>query len=121
MDLPARVGNLFRHQQGDILDFRWMTRKGELLRPAEMETRHLFMTVVVIWNAYCPLEFSIERSGRWVHSFVRFNSNYTREYLATAVRAMLIELSVRQDLEQCWIDTLHKMVSFMSMERIELI
>lgn len=47
--------------------FRWRCRNGIKVTPQAMETRHLFMTLVMIWNHTMPRGSEIRRSGNWQH------------------------------------------------------
>lgn len=75
-------------------NFVWKTKdSGVFLRPEDMETRHLFFTIRMIYNNTVPEEYR--------HPPVRlykFGAFYTTEYMAMAVRALLEELSTRDDI-----------------------
>lgn len=74
--------------------FLWRTRAGEDLRVNEMETRHLFYTLKMIWNHSAPEEFKIKPYKKYI-----FSDFYTNEYILKAVKAMIYELRKREDIE----------------------
>lgn len=91
---------------------------GKRYAPAEMETRHLFMTLVMVWNATCPDDLLIRRSGTWVHYLYRLGASYTRDYLIRGIRAMSAELATRDDMEPAWVDTLNRMVDIIKKDKL---
>lgn len=79
--------------------FHWRTRGGEeFLRPANMETRHVFFTWLMIWNHSCPEEL-VRPEGR---RYTEFDPFYTPAYMAQAFRVMFNELRIRKDLRATW-------------------
>lgn len=86
-------------------NFEWRKR-GARVRPEAMATRHLFMTLVAIWNATCGRGQEITKSGPWRHRMYTFDPEYDVRYLHTAIVCLAFELSKRSDLEDCWWDTL---------------
>lgn len=77
--------------------FKWKTSKDEYISPVEMETRHLFFTIRMIWNHTMP---EMYRSKHYRH--YRLGSFYTQEYLLSAIHALLGELSLRKDIHPSW-------------------
>jgi hypothetical protein len=71
----------------------WKTSDGRELSVDKMETTHLFNTVKMIWNHYCPEDLQIRPFKRW-------RINLPHDYLAESVRAMLVELSLRDDVTE---------------------
>ena len=90
--------------------FMWRDRKGNMHNPKDMETRHIFMTLVVIWNCVMPGDVRINRSGEWVHHAYYLGPFYTKDYLAQGICVLVRELSNRQDLEVAWTTTLDRMI-----------
>ena len=97
MNKPTSIksGQLMPH-------FRWRDRFGEFHRPTEMETRHLFFTLRMIWNHTCPEQFQIKPFQEY-----DFSDFYTTHYFKTAVLALSAELATRNDLEPYFIECLH--------------
>lgn len=112
------MNNLSLFKQVSIAGFQWRDRKGSFHYPSNMETRHLFMTLVMIWNHTMPASHRIFKSGSWVHHFYTFGPFYTKEYAASAILAMSSELFTRHNLEDSWIDTLNHMKSLLTKELI---
>lgn len=77
--------------------FRWKDQDGNLWHPRDMETRHLFYAVRMIWNHAMPEEAQ-------THDFntYRFSDFYTVEYMKLAVRTMIAELETRDDMRDQW-------------------
>lgn len=71
--------------------FVWRTHDGRELTPQEMETKHLFNTLKMVWNHSCPVRAQIRPFKRWW-----FGPSYTKTYMANAVRFMYAELLTRQ-------------------------
>ncbi len=78
--------------------FHWRTRGGDFVRPANMETRHVFFTWLMIWNHACPEQLR-RPEGR---HYDEFDPHYTPAYMAQAFRVMFNELQARQDLRATW-------------------
>lgn len=89
--------------------FRWKDSKDNFHFPIQMETRHLFMTLVLIWNHTMPEDAVILKSGEWTHRRYRLGSHYDTDYLSIAIGAIARELFVRNDLEPAWKATLQRM------------
>lgn len=82
--------------------FAWRDRKGEFHLLENMETRHLFHVVRMIWDHSMPLEFRTNYPKRYT-----FPEFYTTDYMALAVKMGLPELLARKDLEEYmafWLD-----------------
>ncbi|RLC88494.1 MAG: hypothetical protein DRJ03_02485 [Chloroflexi bacterium] len=77
----------------EVTNFRWRTRKGVFVQPANMETRHLFFTLRMIWNHSAPEEMHLHPFQKY-----EFTEYYTVAYMRKAVRACVIELKRRTDL-----------------------
>lgn len=89
--------------------FRWKDSKDNFHIPAHMETRHLFMTLVLIWNHTMPEDARIFKSGNWTHNLYRLGPHYDMDYLAIAIGSLSQELFKREDLEDAWKATLQRM------------
>ena len=74
--------------------YMWCDRHGELHSVEEMETRHLFHIVRMIWDHSVPKEHQTDFKKRYT-----FSEFYSKEYLALSVRLMLPVLLLRKDLE----------------------
>jgi hypothetical protein len=84
--------------------FMWRDRYGVFHAVDQMQTRHLYFTLCVIWN------HNIEpRHQLFNHRHYTFDDFYTKEYIAKAAVAIHKELTTRTDLEHQWIYNLIKM------------
>lgn len=81
-----------------VAGFQWRTRGGELLNPAEMETRHVFFTWLLIWNHSCPKHL-VRSEGK---QYDGFDSWYTPSRMLVAFGVMMEQLSRRADLRPEW-------------------
>lgn len=82
--------------------FKWRDGQGKHWPLHEMETRHLFHVIRMIWDHSVPKEFQTTFKQRY--SFPPF---YTEEYMARMVRIGLPILIHRPDLEEYqafWLD-----------------
>ena len=77
--------------------FKWRTRNNEFILPEEMETRHLFFTIRMIWNHSAPANLKLNPYHKY-----RFNSFYTSSYMKEAVENMIKELKKRKDVKLRW-------------------
>lgn len=73
------------------LNWRWRDRLGNAHYPHEMETRHLFHTLKMVWNNFMPAH---QRVGSV--KLYRFGSAYTEDYLRDAVMQIGSELFRRE-------------------------
>lgn len=97
--------------------FKWRTNHGVMLLPSEMETRHLYLTLRMIWNHSVPDRYQIHPFKRYT-----FSAFYTKQYLAQAVRELGRELLSRNNLQGRWELELARMAEFLnSAESIRLI
>lgn len=85
--------------------FKWRTGGGVFIAPADMETRHLYFTVRMIWNHTVPEQFKLRPFNEYI-----FPPIYTTEFMAEALKHMLCELAVRKDLPEHWAQNLNYMV-----------
>ena len=74
--------------------FQWLDQYGQRHYPKNMETRHLFYTLRMIWNHSAPEELKLKPYIK--HTFSTF---YTPEYMRNAIKALMAELSKRDDTE----------------------
>jgi hypothetical protein len=86
-DIAARTALAHR-------DWTWRDRFGGLTRPDDMDTRHLFYTLRMIWNHAMPEHMAV---GRNIRRYV-FGPFYTAEYMREAVLRLGAELFSRDDL-----------------------
>ena len=93
--------------------FKWKSRE-IFIAPKDMETKHLFMTFVLIWNHTMPCEAMVKRSGNWTHHMYMLGPFYTKEYLALALVSIAPVLFSRTDLEDSWKDTLNYMNAYVN-------
>lgn len=88
--------------------WRWRTAKEGDVLPAEMETRHVFYTLRMIWNNTVPehMEVGVDPI------YYRWGPRHPRSYLLEAVRHLGRELSTRQDMTPEWQRELAQMASW---------
>ena len=98
-------------------NFTWRMSGGKTIKPSEMETRHLFMTLVLIWNNVMPDETHIHKSGHWTHHNRPFGPMYGARYLAAAIPALAAELWTRNDVKPEWEVTLDVMAEHVTAGR----
>lgn len=87
-----------------VPEFRWRDRFGNMIPVSELDTKHLFFTIRMIWNHSAPERMRIEPYRQYT-----FGAHYTPEYMGQAVRAIAIELSHRTDTEPYFIRCLRFM------------
>lgn len=87
-------------------DFRWRDQSGIFHHPNEMETRHLFYTLRMIWNHTMPER--VRMTPYRAHEFIDF---YTVTYMESAVKAIGSELFTRNDITPQWRKELDFMAS----------
>jgi len=74
--------------------FLWRTHDKRDIAPQEMKTSHLFNTVRMIFNHSVPVEHQIIGCKKWNLVGV------TKEIRLVAIREMLGELSLREDITE---------------------
>lgn len=97
-----------KDQQGLQAGWAWRTRHGDRVQPSDMETRHLFFTLRMIWHNTMP-------RAAWVMDAPRlyaFGPSYDQPYMMDAIRHLAIELSTRKDMSKDWADQLRLMVGY---------
>lgn len=78
--------------------WKWRERTGVFVSPTDMETRHLFYTLRMIWNNSQPARMHVGHPVR-LYSFRPF---YTPRYFAEAIVAIGAELLTRTDMKTEW-------------------
>ena len=86
-DVPLRPNQLFRKRKKE---FRWRDRHGNFHKPSEMNTRHLYFTLRMIWNHVAPPKLKIHPYQKY-----RFSIFYTQEYMIDAIKHLSLELKKR--------------------------
>lgn len=87
-----KTTSLATHHKAEISEpWVWRTASGESLLPEQMETRHVFNTLRMIWNHVAPEDLRL-------HPYRRYRSIYSREYMLEAVQHLATELAGRRDL-----------------------
>jgi hypothetical protein len=74
--------------------FRWRSAGGQMRTPAEMETRHLFYTIRMIWNHSMPEDALLRPFQAYT-----FGTPYTEDYMRRAIKALFPVLMGRADIE----------------------
>lgn len=88
----------------NIFIWKWKDSKGNFYEPKNMETRHLFFTLRMIWNH--SMDIKLEPYKKYV-----FSSFYTAEYMRDALFNIGTELFTRTDINPTWQNDLDKMTS----------
>jgi len=83
-------------------NFQWLDREGVYHYPKDMETKHIFFTLRMIWNHSAPEYMRIEPYKRY-----SFGSFYTPTYIKTTVVNLCEELSKRTDLQPYFVKCLN--------------
>lgn len=74
---------------------KWKTSNGQSTKVTNMDTKHLFYIIRLLWNTYMPEPLAL---GTQKVSY--FNVElYTHSYLKEVIQAMYKELGTRQDLD----------------------
>lgn len=94
--------------------FQWRDSQGGFHLPSEMETRHLFYTLRMIWNHTMPDQAQIKPFRRY-----EFGEHYTEYYLKDAVLNLAHELKTRNDMTAEWRAQLSFMVGWLSTHQPE--
>jgi len=87
-------------------NFRWRDKSGSFHNPSEMETRHLFYILRMIWNHSMPENLRIV--PYIAYKFIDF---YSVEYMSNAVKAIGEELLTRNDINPKWRNEIDFMAS----------
>jgi len=88
-------------------EFEWRDQKGVFHKVEDMETRHLYYTLRMIWNHSVPEEMKLKPYKRY-----QFDCFYTPQYIAIAVRKMMRELIKRTDITPIEAASLKLMIHF---------
>lgn len=92
-----------------IPGWRWHTAREGLLPPAEMETRHLFNTLRMIWNNFMPPSMRVGAVRLY-----RFDPRtHPRRYLGEAILQIGRELFTRPDITPGMQIQLEQMAAFL--------
>lgn len=86
--------------------YQWRDKFGNFHHPGEMETRHIYHTVCMIWNHTMPIK------TRPDYQRYQFGPYYTTEYMKLSVIMLVKELFRREDLEPAWMATLDMMHAY---------
>lgn len=88
-----------------VSEYKWRDRRGILHRVDDMETKHMFHVVRMVWDHSMPSGHQTSFPRRY-----RFPEFYTEAYMALTVRLMLPTLFVRRDLTPemlYWLQFMH--------------
>lgn len=77
--------------------WRWRSADGHRWAPSEMETRHVWFTLRMIWHHTVPPRMYLGRFRRY-----RFGEFYSDAYFRTAIQQLYMELLVRDDMKPEW-------------------
>jgi hypothetical protein len=98
-----------------IPGWTWQARIEGPMLPKKMETRHLFMTLRMIWNHTMPRHMNVG------HKIARYelSAKYTNAYLRVAITQIGLELFTRQDMTPTWTKQLHEMARWFTRDENE--
>ena len=96
-------------------NFRWKDRSDTLHDPKNMKTRHLFYTLRMIWNHSMPCAAKL-----LPYKAYSFAPYYSREYMVSAVRALVVEISNREDIRPDWQGQIDHMIAWLSTKQIDM-
>ncbi|WP_103035669.1 hypothetical protein [Castellaniella caeni] len=99
---------LIKEQQRLQPGWAWRTRQGDHVQPRDMETRHLFFTLRMIWHNTMPRDAWVMAAPK----LYRFGPSYTNEYLLEGIKHLTAELSARRDMQPEWADQLRRMIGY---------
>lgn len=88
-------------------EFQWKDIYHNFHYPKDMETRHIFFTLRMIWNHTMP-----QKIGTYV--IYTFSEFYTPEYFKKAIVNLAAELLTRTDLQESWKSELRAMVGIVN-------
>lgn len=106
------MANLVLRQSYGI-DKKWRWRQGNgagWIHPKDMETRHVFYTIRMIWNHSVPPQM---RVGKNYRMYSGFGPEYTRDYMKSAVVHLMHELSTRKDMIDEWRQEYEEIMSYL--------
>lgn len=95
--------------------YQWRDRTGQFHHPGEMETRHLFHTVCMIWNHTMPVK------TRPDYRRYEFSWYYTDAYMKLSVVMLVKELFRRDDILPEWKATLDMMYAYVKQNEERLL
>jgi hypothetical protein len=89
-------------------DFLWRTKDShQFIAVWDMNTKHVFYTLLMIWNHSAPEDAQIWFRHRYV-----FDSFYTPEYMLQAFNALYHEIKTREDLGYKMSEVVYKMETY---------
>ena len=92
--------------------FMWRSHDDTRRYVDEMETRHLFYTLRMVWNHSMPEEARSASYKRY-----SFSPFYTAEYMQDAIRYICRELSTRKNLDPAWQVELDRFAAYLMNRR----
>ena len=90
--------------------FLWKDSINKFHRPEDMRTDRIFYILRMIWNHSVPNDMQLKPFKRY-----KFSSFYSEEYMKLAIRALLYELTKRDDLTSYFIKCLNLMCNYRKM------
>jgi hypothetical protein len=94
----------FLPQVDRVAGWRWRDRNGRWFYPKDMETRHVFFTIRMIWNNAMPQHMAF-RDARFYH----FGPTYTDQYLKEALVELWCELTSRANIPNSYLRDIETM------------
>lgn len=82
--------------------FLWRQSGGEWISVKVMETRHIYWTLVMIWNHSAPEVARLPIGNRYTH----FAPEYTPQYMLKAFHELMREFYYRNDRQHGQVETL---------------
>lgn len=93
----------------------WRTQQGNFMLPSEMETRHLFYTLRMIWNHKMP-----EVARFPAYQQYEFSAFYTDVYFRQAILFLTEELAQRDNMIPQWKADLDHMITWLARYQLQM-
>lgn len=96
--------------------FKWRTQNQVYIAPEDMQTRHLFYTLRMIYNHSMPPSFRLLPYKEYYFD----KSIYTKSYITQAIRSLAYELATRKDITPEWNADLMRMFQACNLDMVRL-
>lgn len=105
--LKTQEKPVLQFSTGELSVYQWRDRKGVKHFPSDMETRHIFYVLAMIWHHKMPSEAKLFPRNRYT-----FGPYYTDEYFLKSIVILSCELFTRTDLTPFQKECLAKMKAY---------
>lgn len=104
---------LLNHTYNEINIYKWRDKGGNFIEPKNMDTKHIFFIIRMIWNHFMPKDAIIKPYNRY-----RFGEYYTEEYFKTSLINLFKELNTRNDLKPYFVKCINFMKDYINNNEI---